>query len=129
MTWAQAHEPEMSAVMSRFYRSLAAETGAMLAPVGELFAGIQRDHPEIGLYWKDGAHASAYGSYLSAAAFASLLCGAKDLRALSDEGLDFRLDFEGEDGLPLALETAESVPVRLEAEKTRLLREAVEKLS
>ena len=126
MTWAQKHEPEMSGVMSRFYRALAAETGALIAPVGELFALVQHEHPEIELFWQDGAHASPYGSYLSAAAFASLLCGTRNLSALTDEGFDFQLDFEGENGLPLALEAPGAAAVSLDPEKTSCLREAVE---
>ena len=120
MTWAQRSEPEMSAVMSRFYRALAAETGALLAPVGELFARVREEHPEIELYWQDGAHASPYGSYLSAAVFTSLLCRTRELSALGDGGIDFRLDFAGENGLPLALEGPAGVT--LEAEKTKILR-------
>lgn len=126
MTWAQESEPEMSAVMSRFYRDFAAESGALLAPVGELFAQILREHPAVGLFWQDGAHASPYGSYLSAAVFASLLCGTRDLSALPDAGFDFRPDFEGEDGLPHALETPGLAPEPLDPAITRILREAVE---
>lgn len=126
MTWAQQREPELSPVMSRFYRSLAAETGALLAPVGELFAHIQKTHPEIELFWQDGAHASPYGSYLSAAVFASLLCAKRDLSATSDEGVDFGLDFAGENGLPLALEQPAQARIRLDPVKAGLIRRAVE---
>lgn len=123
MTWAQQSEPEMSAVMNRFYRALAAETGALLAPVGELFARVRDEHPEIGLYWQDGAHASPYGSYLSAAVFASLLCRTRSLSALGDGGMDFHLDFSGENGLPVALEAP--AEAWLDPEKARILRETV----
>lgn len=128
MTWAQKAEPEMREPMCRFYRQFAAETGALLAPIGELFARVQDAHPEIDLYWQDGAHASPYGSYLSAAAFASLLCDTRDLAPLTDEGMDFRADFEGENGLPVALENASEIAVHLDPDKARSLREAVERM-
>lgn len=122
MTWAMRDEPQMTAVMSACYRKLAAACDALLVPVGEKFAEVRRTHPEIDLFWNDGAHASPYGDYLIAAMFAASLTGAKDLSVLSDDGVDFRADFEGEDGLPLALEDAEAAHVILDPEKTRVLR-------
>ena len=125
MTWAEKAFPEHFQAMQRFYTALAAETGALLAPVGELFDTIRQSHPEIELYWHDGEHASAYGDYLIAAALASLLCRTADLSTLDDRAIDFDLDFEGEDGMPLAKEHAADCAVQLEAEKTIILREVV----
>lgn len=122
MTWAERAYPEHFPAMHRFYTALAEETGAMLAPVGKLFAMIRRTNPEIELYWHDGEHASAYGDYLIAAVFASLLCETTDLSALDDQAIDFDLDFEGENGLPLAKERASDCIVQLEPEKTAVLR-------
>ena len=122
MTWAMRDEPEVTAQMSSCYRRLAAECGALLAPVGERFARVQAEHPEVDLFWDDGAHASACGDYLIAAIFASLLTGCADLSALPDDGVDFRADFEGEDGLPLAIESAEAAHVRLDPKLTEILR-------
>lgn len=122
MTWAMRDQPEVTARMSDCYRRLAAECNGLLVPVGERFAEIQRTHPEIDLFWSDGAHASPYGDYLIAAMFAAALTGARDLSALPDDGVDFRADFEGENGLPLALEDAEAAHVILDPEKTRILR-------
>lgn len=132
MTWAQRAEPEMTAVMSRCYRALAARLDAPLIPVGEAFALAQRERPDIDLYWHDGAHASPYGDYLIAALLAGRLCGCADLAPLDDAAIDFRCDFAGEDGLPLALEDAAAAAVTLDADKAaalcavaeRLLREA-----
>lgn len=121
MTWAEQAHPEHFPPMQRFYTALAAETGALLAPIGELFDMIRLTHPEIELYWHDGEHASAYGDYLIAATLAALLCGIKDLSALDNQAIDFDLDFEGEDGMPLAKERAEECAVQLDAEKTSVM--------
>ena len=125
MTWAEQAFPEHFEPMQRFYSALAAETGAMLAPVGSLFDVIRRDHPEIDLYWHDGEHASSYGDYLIAATLASMLCHPHDLSALDDQAIDFDLDFEGEDGMPLATENAVDGMIQLDPKKAALVRELV----
>ena len=125
MTWAEQTHPEHFPLMQRFYTALAAETGAMLAPIGELFDTIPRTHPEIELYWHDGEHASVYGDYLIAAVLASLLCHTTDLKRLDDQAIDFDLDFEGEDGMPLAKERAADCVVQLDPEKTAVIRSII----
>ena len=115
MTWAEQAQPEHFLPMQHFYMALAEETGALLAPVGELFDHIRQTNPEIELYWHDGEHASAYGDYLIAATLA----------ALDDQAIDFDLDFEGEDGLPLARERAEDCIVQLDSEKTAVIRSLI----
>ena len=117
MTWAEKAKPENAAVMSGFYRRLAARTGAMLCPVGELFEKIKAGHPGIDLYASDGAHASPAGDYLIAAAFASLLTGERDLSPLSDRCLDFHLPEEE------APRDADGMNAVLPAETARILRE------
>lgn len=123
MTWSEKSRPEMAGVMSRLYRCLAEETGALLCPVGERFAALTTEHPEIELYWRDGAHASAEGDYLIAALFAALLTGRGSAEGIGDGALDFRTVFKGEDGLPLAEEEADRVPISLPAETAAVLRE------
>ena len=125
MTWAEQADPEHFPPMQRFYTALAAETGAILAPVGELFDTICRTHPEIELYWHDGEHASVYGDYLIAATLAALLCHANDLSQLNEQAIDFDLDFEGENGLPLAKERATDCIVQLDPEKTAVIRSMI----
>ena len=125
MTWAEQADPEHFPPMQRFYTALAAETGAILAPVGELFDTICRTHPEIELYWHDGEHASVYGDYLIAATLAALLCHANDLSQLNEQAIDFDLDFEGENGLPLAKERATDCVVQLDPEKTAVIRSMI----
>ena len=91
MTWAERDKPENSALMSTVYRKLAEETGALLAPLGELFEAVRTGHPSVDLYDRDGAHASPAGDYLIAAVYAALLTGAKDLSSLPDTAISFRL--------------------------------------
>ena len=129
MTWAEQADPEHFPPMQRFYTALAAETGAILAPVGELFDTICRTHPEIELYWHDGEHASVYGDYLIAATLAALLCHANDLSQLNEQAIDFDLDFEGENGLPLAKERATDCIVQLDPEKTAVIRSMIMRMS
>ncbi len=123
MTWAEKAKPENANVMSRCYRHLAEKYGALLAPIGQLFERFRGT--EIELYWKDGEHASPYGSYLTAATLAALLCGGAGLERLSDRGCDFAVCFEGEDGLPRAEEDLQKAEILLEPEKTAALRDAV----
>ena len=122
MTWAEQAHPEHFPQMQRFYRALASEAGALLAPVGELFDAVRLEHPEIELYWHDGEHASRYGDYLIAATLAALICRTTDLSNLDDTAIDFDLDFEGEDGKPLAAERAEDAVVQLDPKKAKTLR-------
>ena len=128
MTWAEKEMPEHFPQMCRFYRTLAEETGALLAPVGALFDLIRTDDPEIELYWHDGEHASAAGDYLVAATLAALLCRKTDLSALDNQAIDFDLDFEGENGMPLAEEHAEACVVSLDSGTAHAIRTAIEKL-
>ena len=125
MTWAEKAYPEHFPPMQRLYGAIAAETGALLAPIGELFDEFRKTHPEIELYWHDGEHASVYGDYLIAAVLAGLLCKEKDLSALDDQAIDFDLDFEGENGMPLARECAAACVVQLNSEKAGNIRSAV----
>ena len=126
MTWAEKAKPENAAPMIRCYRRLAERHGALLAPVGELFERFRGT--EIELYWKDGEHASPYGSYLTAATLAALLCGTEGLERLSDRGCDFDVRFEAPDGLPLAAESLSGAEISLSPEKAAALRLAIREL-
>ena len=70
MTWAEKAHPENQPEMSAAYRRTAEEQGLLLAPVGEVWQAFRREHPERELYFEDGAHASALGSFLAAACIA-----------------------------------------------------------
>lgn len=123
MTWATKDDPEGLAEISAAYRTLAARYGTLLAPIGELFESLRVSHPEIALYWRDGAHASPYASYLIAAAFASLLTGQTDLSALPDRTIDFDAQFDA--AHPKAQENAEKLSRAIEPEIAAILRETV----
>ena len=117
-------KPENAGLMRRCYRRLAAVYGTMLAPVGELFEQFRGT--DIELYWQDGEHASPYGSYLTAACLAALLCGTRELDPLTDGGFDFRAVYDkGSGELPRAEEELCREELALDPGKTARLRAAV----
>ena len=65
-TWARKSEPEKQADMSAAHRSISEEFGALLAPVGEGWQSYMLAHPDIEMYFADGAHASPAGSEFAA---------------------------------------------------------------
>ena len=121
MTWAKRDEPEKAALISGIYRTLAVKYHTLLLPTAELFDALQKDHPEIDLYWIDGSHASPYGDYLIAAAMAALLTGKKDLSALGDRIIDFCVRFE-KDQDPKAIEDAALAEQQGDPDVTAILR-------
>lgn len=87
-TWAEQRAPEHQAEMTAAARALAQREGALLAPVGEVWQRLRETHPEIGLFWRDGEHASPYGSYLEAVTLCGVVTGC-DVTALPTLGGDF----------------------------------------
>ena len=67
MTWAEKAHPENQGEMTEAYRRTAREQALLLAPVGEVWQAFRKEHPDIELYFTDGAHASPAGSLLAAA--------------------------------------------------------------
>ena len=65
-TWAKKSEPEMQEEMNEAHRMVACEIDALLAQVGVNWWGYQKSWPELEMYDKDGAHASAAGSDFAA---------------------------------------------------------------
>lgn len=126
MTWAKKDEPEKIGEIAAAYRTLSERYGTLLAPVGELFEALRIRHPDIELYWTDGAHASKAGSYLIAATFASLLTGKHDLSALSDTTFDFDVRFDAEH--PKAQENADALRTELDPTTAAILRETVQSM-
>lgn len=61
--WAEQDKPEHQKEMYEIYEELAQKIQADLIPTGRIFECITKDHPEISMYYKDGEHASAYGTY------------------------------------------------------------------
>ena len=110
-------EPEVRALSALRYDTL-------LAPIGELFETLRMRHPEIELYWRDGSHASKNASYLIAATFASLLTGQRDLSKLTDESIDFDVQFDSEH--PKAIEDRRRLSAALDPKTAAILRKTVE---
>ncbi len=84
MTWAKKGEEGEQPRMSAAYREIARKTGALLAPVGELWWEYRRSHPKIEMYDGDGAHASAAGSAFAAKEICSTIL--KDLQRERKDG-------------------------------------------
>ena len=123
-TWAEKVKPKLAERHCRCYRRLAAEYGTLLAPVGELFERFRGT--DVELYWKDGEHASPYGSYLTAATLAGLLCGPAGLDKLSDGGFDFRAVYDkGSGEPPRAEEDPAAEAIALDPEKTGRIKAAL----
>lgn len=66
MTWARKDEECEQARMTAVHRAVAEEIDALLASVGERWWGYRNSHPEIEMYYEDGAHASESGSAFAA---------------------------------------------------------------
>lgn len=123
MTWAEKAHPEHQKAMSDTYRRIAADTGARLAPVGEVWERVRSRNPEIGLYWRDGMHASVYGSYLAAAVLFAAVTG-QSPRNLPDTAIDFSLESGLDLNSPAVIEDLEQVFVTPRPDWCAAIREA-----
>ena len=65
LTWARQATPEQQPQLTYAYSQIAEKTGALLAPVGEVWQRVNSANPNA-LYDSDGAHPSPQGSYLAA---------------------------------------------------------------
>lgn len=77
-TWAEKDKPENQAEMNRRYRGLAENQNALLAPIGEVWSLAKEELGSIDgadLYFKDGAHASPIGTYLTAMVLTKTITG------------------------------------------------------
>jgi len=72
MTWSRRVRPQEQAILTHAYASIANELGAILSPVG-LAWDVVRSNDQIDLYYSDGSHPSAYGSYLVATSLFSTI--------------------------------------------------------
>lgn len=124
-TWAEKVKQYNQEKMTRTCRELARATGALLAPIGEVWEQIVKNEPDIDLYYTDGEHASVYGDFLCAAVLCRAVTG-----AVSDSvngmgscfyGPDSRDDIE----FPHLIENPELVPVGLDPDKTARILAAV----
>lgn len=65
-TWAKKNEESKQQRMNEAHEKIAEEIGAVLAPVGQNWWTFRESHPDIEMYYEDGAHASAQGSEYAA---------------------------------------------------------------
>lgn len=66
LTWAKKNEPEKQQEMTDAAEKMAEKTSALLAPVGKLWWGYRKAHPDVEFYQKDDAHATKAGSCFAA---------------------------------------------------------------
>ena len=64
--WAERKFPEHQLTMYNTYTKLSRENEVLASPVGYVFERVTNERPDIDLYWFDGEHCSAYGSYVNA---------------------------------------------------------------
>ncbi len=66
LTWARKATPEDQAALNYAYMTAAREGKAVVAPVGIAWGLVREREPAIELFYRDGSHPSAAGSYLAA---------------------------------------------------------------
>lgn len=99
LTWARKATPEDQAALNYAYVSAAKKTESQIAPVGAAWEKTRHDYPNIDLYYKDGSHPSAAGSYLAACTFYATIFHQ------SPVGLPGKIS-----GIPVNLETEKPEP-------------------
>ncbi|MBL7133558.1 MAG: hypothetical protein ISS78_05625 [Phycisphaerae bacterium] len=82
MTWARAHQGEMIEKIAKAYNGIAAELGAVAAPVGRAWQKALAARPKLKLHKGDGSHPNAHGTYLAACVFYATFTG-RDPRGLA----------------------------------------------
>jgi len=97
MTWSRRLRPQEQAILTHAYTSIANELGAILSPVG-LAWDLVRSNDQIDLYYSDGSHPSAYGSYLVATSLFSTIFKKSPI-GLSGNITGLELSGRGEPGL------------------------------
>jgi len=105
LTWTRKATPEDQNELNYAYIHVAKETNSVVAPAGIAWSLVRQRQPKIYLFYKDGAHPSPAGSYLSACAiYASIF-------RRNPSGLPSKIS-----GVPVNLETE-----KLEPENTAVL--------
>ena len=129
MTWAEKAHPENQRIMCKTYEQLTREQGALLSPVGRIWEAIRQQAPEVELYYADGAHASAYGSYLVALTHCSVITGKSPL-GLPAVGRDDLRRYVPEEGRDVCESDPGKTVTALDAQLCRSIqRIAAEKLT
>ena len=74
-TWSREATPETQGAINKVYQLLASETNAVLVPIGDVWAEAKKQKPDIQLYFNDGSHPSALGTFLIALGFVKKITG------------------------------------------------------
>lgn len=103
MTWAREWNPYMMETIKEKYTEFAERINARLVPVGLAWQRARELRPGFPLYFPDGSHQSALGTYLSACVFYGVITGKTPV------GLPNRLVSEDKHGekIYLQIQTAE----------------------
>ncbi|HEU4328638.1 MAG TPA: SGNH/GDSL hydrolase family protein [Roseiflexaceae bacterium] len=75
ITWTHQAEQRLQRQITAAYRRIAAERGALVAPVGPAWQEALRRQPRLALYQPDQIHAAPAGTYLAAYVFYATLFG------------------------------------------------------
>lgn len=102
LTWARKAAPRDQDALNYAYVSAARETHSIVAPVGFAWASVRKRYPAIELFYEDGSHPSAAGSYLAACTLYATLF------RRSPVGLPSRVT-----GIPVNLDTEQPEPDKM----------------
>jgi hypothetical protein len=91
-TWARQHVPETQVALNEATNTIAAEIGAVIAPVGTAWESLSKEAPELVLYDKDGSHPSPLGSYLASCVFYATLFKESPVGLMVPDGLHVASD-------------------------------------
>lgn len=75
LTWARKKVPEDQAALNAAYMRATRETKSIVAPAGLAWAEVEKDDPNINLFYRDGSHPSPAGTYLNACVFYATIFG------------------------------------------------------
>lgn len=81
MTWARRSAPATQQQLAAAVLAIGAEISAAVAPAGQAWQAVLKDHPEIDLYAADGSHPTAAGSWLAACVLYRTLFSDRELPA------------------------------------------------
>ncbi len=77
MTWARENLPDTQPSITAAYSTIAAEIGALVAPVGSAWRVALQLDPKLPLFDPDGTHPSPTGSYLAACTLYLVISGSE----------------------------------------------------
>ena len=120
MTWAEKKHPENQQKMIDTYTKLSKETGVLLAPIGIIWKDVQNKYPEIELYYKDGEHASPYGTLLISSSMVKTISGQNP--SFPDYILDNKIIF---DKIIKAEENIDNIRIHFDESKAKKIYDCI----